>query len=181
MEKNRVKIMTEVGLAVSLAAVLNFMPLWKMPQGGSVSLEMLPILLVTLRWDWKTGMLAGAVYGFLQLIINPYIIHPAQLLLDYPVPYLMLGLAGFIILQKKDSLKANSLRLFLSISLGGAGRFLSHLFSGAIFFGQYAPEGQNPWIYSAIYNLSYLIPSLILCYILLLTLLNRFVFDKESR
>ena len=51
MRKNKIRIMTEIGMAVALSAILNFLPLWRMPQGGSLSLEMLPILIIALRWE----------------------------------------------------------------------------------------------------------------------------------
>ena len=167
MEKNKVKIMVETGIAVALAAVLQFIPLWKMPQGGSISLEMLPILYIAIRWGLKAGMIGGTVYGLVQLF-NPYVVHPVQLLLDYPVPYMLLGLAGIYNIRNNDYGK-----LLLAVLTGGLARFSSHLLSGAIFFGQYAPEGQNPWVYSAIYNASYIIPSLLLSYIILLPLLKK--------
>ena len=64
MRKNKIRIMTEIGMAVALSAILNFLPLWRMPQGGSLSLEMLPILIIALRWGAGPGMMAGAVYGW---------------------------------------------------------------------------------------------------------------------
>ena len=73
--------MTEISMAVALAAILNFLPLWRMPQGGSLSLEMLPILIIALRWGAVPGMMAGAVYGLVQLALGPFIVHPAQLIL----------------------------------------------------------------------------------------------------
>jgi thiamine transporter len=57
MKKNQVRIMTEIGMAVAMAAILNFIPLWRMPQGGSISLEMLPILIIALRWGAGPGTL----------------------------------------------------------------------------------------------------------------------------
>ena len=104
MKRNQVRIMTEIGMAVALAAILNFIPLWRMAQGGSVSLEMLPILIIALRWGAGSGMMAGVVYGLVQLALGPFIIHPAQLVLDYPLPYMLVGLAG--IFSNKINLKA---------------------------------------------------------------------------
>ncbi|HER24382.1 MAG TPA: energy-coupled thiamine transporter ThiT [Candidatus Atribacteria bacterium] len=179
MKKNQVRIMTEIGMAVALAAILNFIPLWRMPQGGSVSLEMLPILIIALRWGAGSGMMTGAVYGLVQLALGAYIIHPAQLVLDYPLAYMLVGLAG--IFSHKINLKTKVIAyswLFLAVLIGGLGRFISHFLSGIIFFAQYAPEGQSPWLYSAIYNISYLLPSLLLCYIIIIPLLKNLVINK---
>jgi len=103
MKKNQIRIMTEIGMAVALSVILNFIPLWRMPQGGSVSLEMLPILIIALRWGAGPGMMAGVVYGLVQLAFGPFIIHPAQLVLDYPLSYMLVGLAG--IFSNKINLK----------------------------------------------------------------------------
>ena len=179
MKRNQVRIITEIGMAVALAAILNFIPLWRMAQGGSVSLEMLPILIIALRWGAGPGMMAGVVYGLVQLALGAFIIHPAQLVLDYPLPYMLVGLAG--IFSNKINLKAKGSTygwLLLAVLTGGLARFISHFLSGIIFFAQYAPEGQNPWLYSAIYNLSYLLPSLLLSYIIIIPLLKNVVINK---
>lgn len=179
MKANRVRIMTETGMAVALATVLNFLPLWKMPQGGSVSLEMLPIFIIAFRWGGVPGIISGLVYGLVQLAVNPYIVHPVQLILDYPLPYMLVGLAGFIPLVKhQDSGKYSY--LFLAVLLGGLARLLSHVVSGAVFFGQYAPEGQNPWVYSIIYNSSYMIPSLLVAFIIILPLYKTLILKKRD-
>jgi thiamine transporter len=166
MKKNQVRIMTEIGMAVAVAAILNFIPLWmteigmavalaaifnfitlwRMPQGGSVNLEMLPILIIAFRWGAGPGMMAGVVYGLVQLALGPYIIHP----------------------------------LFLAVFTGGLARFVSHFLSGVIFFAQYAPEGQSPWVYSAIYNVSYLLPSLLLSYIIIIPLIKILVISESE-
>ena len=179
MKRNQVRIMAEIGMAVALAAILNFIPLWRMAQGGSVSLEMLPILIIALRWGAGPGMMAGVVYGLVQLALGPFIIHPAQLVLDYPLPYMLVGLAG--IFSNKINLKTKGRTygwLLLAVFTGGLGRFISHFLSGIIFFAQYAPEGQSPWVYSAIYNISYLLPSLLLSYIIIIPLLKNMVINE---
>ena len=181
MKRNQVRIMTEIGMAVALAVIFNFIPLWRMPQGGSVSLEILPILIIALRWGVRPGMMAGVVYGLVQLAFGPFIIHPAQLVLDYPLAYMLVGLAG--IFSNKINLKTKVSTygcLLLAVLTGGLGRFISHFLSGVIFFAQYAPEGQSPWVYSAIYNISYLLPSLLLSYIIIIPLIKILVISESE-
>lgn len=182
MKRNQVRIMTEMGMAVALSAIFNFLPLWKMPQGGSISLEMLPILIIALRWGVSPGMLAGGLYGLLQLVLGAYIVHPIQLVLDYPLPYALLGLAGLFVnkinLEKKTAAYS---WLLGAILIGGIARFISHFLSGAVFFAQYAPEGQNPWLYSAIYNLTYIIPALFLCYLIIMPLLKHLIIAEGKK
>jgi thiamine transporter len=131
---------------IGLATLLSFWKVYEMPQGGSVTAgSMIPIIVIALRHGPGLGLLAGGAYGVVQYLAGPYFVHPLQLLLDYPVAFGCLGLAGYF--RRSPALGAG---------VGVAGRFLAHLVSGAVFFASYAPAGQSPWAYSAIYNGSYL-------------------------
>ncbi|MBO8125825.1 MAG: energy-coupled thiamine transporter ThiT [Firmicutes bacterium] len=143
--------MTYIGVGVGLALVLQFVRVFRMPQGGSVSLETLPIVILAFAFGPRIGMLSGLLFGILQLMLDAYIVHPVQLLLDYPLPFAAIGLAG---LWKE--------RKALSLALAYFLRFLFHFISGVVFFGEYAPEGSNVLVYSAVYNGSYLIPEAII-------------------
>ncbi|ADQ14163.1 energy-coupled thiamine transporter ThiT [Halanaerobium hydrogeniformans] len=164
------RMLAEIGVAVALAVVLNFFKLWRMPQGGSISLEMLPILVVAFRWGFGAGAFSGLSYGLLQLMFGAYIIHPVQLIMDYPLPYMLLGIAGYFTIRKDGVIKP--LNVLVAVVVAGGARLITHILSGVIFFSQYAPEGQNVWAYSTIYNASFLIPTLIINYIVILILLK---------
>jgi thiamine transporter len=151
--------LTEIGVAVALSMILSMIRVYRMPQGGSVSLEMLPIFYVALRSGGGVGILAGLAFGLVKLLLGPYIVHPLQLILDYPLAFAFLGLAGFFRRYQ-----------VIGIILGGLGRFLMHVVSGAVFFATYAPEGTNVWLYSATYNASYIVPELIISIIVMLVL-----------
>lgn len=153
------QVVTEVGVAVALAAVLSLIRVFRMPQGGSVSLEMVPIIYVALRRGAGTGILAGLVLGMVKLILEPFVVHPIQFLMDYPLAFGLLGVAGFF-----------SRLPLAGVFAGSAGRFLMHLLSGVIFFASYAPEGSNVWVYSATYNASYMVPELVIASIVVLLL-----------
>jgi len=159
MEQQKVRILVESALAAALAIALSYLRLWRMPQGGSITLENVPILIFALRWGLKAGTGAGAVAGLLQLILAGYVVHPLQALLDYPLAFAALGFAAL----------APS-PLWLGLATGTFLRFACHVLSGVIFFASYAPEGTNVWLYSAVYNGSYMLPNLgltiILTYIL---------------
>jgi len=146
------KIIAEIAVFVALSAALSYIKLFSLPQGGSVTAgSMVPILWLALRRGAKIGLFAAAVCGCVQLVVEPFIFHPAQVLLDYPLAFGMLGLAGFF--QNHP---------FVGVNLGIVGRFLAHFISGIVFFAAYAPEGMHPWVYSAIYNGSYLLPELVI-------------------
>ena len=172
MRNKRLRLMAEIGVAVALSAVLGLIKLFHMPQGGSVSLEMLPILIVAIRWGGITGMLTGIVYGFVQLIIDAYVVHPAQFLLDYPIAYMLVGLAGFVMITNIEDKISSYAKILAAVLLGGVGRFIAHLLTGVIYFASFAPEGQNVWLYSIIYNGSYILPSIIICYIIIIPVLK---------
>lgn len=155
MNPTRNRILVEASLAVALSVVFSALRLWTMPQGGSVTLEMVPLFLFALRRGGKAGCAAGVVSGVLQLLTGGYVVHPLQGLLDYPLAFGVLGVAGFF-----------TKPLWLGIALGGFLRFLCHVLAGAVFFGSFAPEGTNVWLYSSIYNGSFLLPTLILSGIL---------------
>lgn len=166
MKNPRVRMLTEGGIMIALAVILSQITLFQMPQGGSVSLGgMLPILLFALRWGVGPGILVGILFGFIDFLIKPYFFSVAQVLLDYPIAYGLLGLAGF----GKDSYQKNqSLATVATYSiLGILGRYLAAVASGYVFFKNYTPPGMNPLWYTISYNASYLLPDAVLAAFLL--------------
>jgi thiamine transporter len=150
--KSSTVIIAEIAIFVALATALSYIKIFALPQGGSVTAgSMVPILWLALRRGAKIGIFAAVVYGFIQLMVEPFIVNPVQVLLDYPLAFGSLGLAGFF--QKRP---------FLGVNVGIFGRFASHFVSGIVFFASYAPAGMPPAIYSAIYNGSYLLPELVI-------------------
>ncbi len=157
-------VLTEAALAVALAFVLGLIRVWKMPFGGSISLEMVPLILLALRQGPWVGIVTGAAYGLLDLAIDPFIVHPVQVLFDYPLAFGVLGLAGFF----QPTVRGAILGTVVAV----LARFLCHFVSGVVFFASYAPEGWNPYLYSAAYNLAYLIPSFIIALVVVVVLLR---------
>ncbi|MGZ4850066.1 MAG: energy-coupled thiamine transporter ThiT [Candidatus Bathyarchaeia archaeon] len=150
---NSTRILAEIAIFVSLATALSFIIIIQLPEGGAVTLgSMVPILWLSLRRGPKIGLLAGVVYGLVQLAVMPQIYFLPQVLLDYPLAFGCLGLAGFF--QKRWALAG--------VVVAITGRFIMHLISGALYFGSFAPAGMNPWVYSVLYNGSYLLPELII-------------------
>ncbi|NLL47903.1 MAG: energy-coupled thiamine transporter ThiT [Firmicutes bacterium] len=164
MRDKNLQVMVEVSLLVAAAVLLSFLKLYQMPQGGSVSLEMLPIFILSFRHGGKIGMLGGALLGVVKLLVSPYIIHPVQLVMDYPLPFMLLGVAGLGLFRRHR---------ILGVSVGAFLRFLTHVVAGAVFFAQYAPEGTPALLYSVGYNASYMIPETILVAIVVLILSRR--------
>ncbi len=174
-----VRAVAEIGVAVALAAALNWIaqafPL-RMPQGGSFGLEMLPILFVALRRGVVPGMVAGALFGLLQLTGAagvPFIFHPVQALLDYPLAFAALGLAGLVPSGSPTGARGVT-RLVAAVALGTGARLGFHFLSGLVFFAEYAPAWEAPWLYAITYNLLYLLPSAVVTAIVLWPLLRAY-------
>ena len=161
-------LLTEIAAFVALSVICSFIKIWEMPQGGSVALTMVPILLIAFRRGPVAGMITGGIYGLISLAIAGVIYHPMSILLDYVLAFGLVGLAGFF--------RKNLPFAICGTVLGIAGRFLSSLVSGAVLFGSYAPAGQNPWIYSLIYQATYLIPELVICLVAII-----FLYGKAKR
>lgn len=173
MRTYRVRAIVEIALAVALSAVLNMAKITPpfAIAGGSISLDMLPIFVVALRLGLWPGVVAGALWGIFDLLFEPYIVHPAQLVLDYPLAFALCGFAGLGASRVRDALSVGRIggagvEVVPWVLIGGLGRFAAHVVSGVIFFSENAPKGQSALLYSAVYNISYIAPSLIACAVL---------------
>lgn len=152
------RLLVEIALTVAMAFILDELRLFQMPQGGTISLSMLPIIVLAyMRGAWP-AVVAGALFGTVDLITPPtYIVHPAQLILDYPLAYALVGLAGLVrapwLRARGAGIALGMAALVPGIALGAGLRYAAHTVSGAIFFAEYAPVGTPVWVYSAVYNL----------------------------
>jgi thiamine transporter len=185
------RILAEVAIFIALSLVLSIPPIFKMPQGGSVTLaSMVPLLLLGLRRGPKVGIFAGVVYGFVDMAISHQVYYPTQVLLDYPLAFGCMGLIGFFknnpIAGVKNRINKSenkslvgffknnpiieAIIVVIGVTVAFTGRFIMHLISGAIFFAEFAPVGMNPWVYSLVYNSGYILVELIISCIILIVL-----------
>lgn len=142
------------GITIALSFTLSYVKLWSMPQGGTVTLaSMLPVMIFAYVYGPKKGVLIGLIYGVLQAVQDPYIVHPAQFLLDYPVAFSMAGFAGALKYTNVFG-KLPQVRFAISAVIGAVLRFISHVLSGVFAFGAYAKDaGANSvLLYSLAYN-----------------------------
>jgi thiamine transporter len=148
-KKADTKVMVTSAVLVALSIALNQIILFRMPQGGSLTaFSMLPIVVCAYFFGVRRGVMAGMCVGLIVLIFNPYVVHPIQMLLDYPLAFGALGFAGL--------LSGRKFGLIYGYLIGLFGRYLCAVLSGIIFFGQYAPEGFNAVTWSIYYNITYL-------------------------
>ena len=166
-KKWSVRMLAEGGIMISLSILLSFIKIYQMPNGGSVTAgSMVPILLFALKWGMGPGVTVGVAYGIIDFIIKPSFYHPIQVLLDYPIAYGFLGLAGlFYVISEKDS-KNDNVKIALGVALAVIGRMIAHVLSGVIFFSEYAGD-MNPWLYSISYNASFFVPELLISVVII--------------
>ena len=164
------KILAEGTVIIALTVILKDVlpPIYHLPQGGSVSAAgMVPLLWFALRRGLRSGLEACAVYGLIHMALpGSYIVDPVQALLDYPIAFAALGLAGMF---RRYPL--------VGVGAGMFGRFLAHLASGVWFFSEYAPAGTHPVIYSAIYNGSFLLIEFIVSAVLICIIVKKRLLD----
>ena len=143
------KVMAVSALMVALSLVLNQITVFRMPQGGSVTaFSMVPIVACAYFFGVRRGLMAGMCVGLVSLIFNPYVIHPVQLILDYPMAFGALAFGGIFASKKNGLIKG--------YIFGVICRYICAVLSGVIFFGSYAPEGFNSVTWSLWYNATYL-------------------------
>ena len=132
-------------ILMALSFVLGMVKIIPMPYGGSITLT---ATLAGYFCGPKWGLASGVALGLLNLIIDPVILFPMQVLLDYILAFGCLGLSGFFSKQKYG--------LYVGYVVAIIGRFICSFLSGFLFFGEYAPDGMNPVWYSFLYNIFYI-------------------------
>lgn len=147
------KQLAYAGVCIATAFALSYVKFFSLPMGGSVTLvSMLPIMLYAYMFGAKRGVLVGVIYGLLQCIQSPQIYEPVQVLLDYPIAFGALGLAG--IFKGMKGLKGNMLLEFvLGMVVACVGRYVSHVLSGYfVFYSWSVFEAGKELLYSLAYN-----------------------------
>ena len=136
-------------VSMALAFVLSNIKVFKFPTGGSITLcSMLVACLPGLWFGPIVGIVTGVAYGLLNLIVDPYILFPAQVIVDYILAFGALGFSGFF--------KNRKYGLYLGYIAAVIGRYIFAVISGWLFFGEYAWDGWNPFGYSLAYNAIYI-------------------------
>jgi len=166
LDRSRLQLLLEIAILGAISFILDKIG-FSLPQGGSITLSMLPIVLMAFRWGFAGGMLTGFTSGLLQLITGGYVFTPIQAGLDYFVAYTVVGVAavtgGWLARSSARGSKSGMIAaIVVGTAIGGLLRYIIHFFGGIVFFGNYAPAGQPVWLYSLIYNGTYMIPATIL-------------------
>lgn len=165
--KSKTVILVECAVLLAMGTILAQLKIYELPNGGSITAcSMLPFIIVSYRHGVKWGILTGFVNSLLQMILGGLYPPPAgtvisfigMILLDYVLAFTLLGTASIFLKLFKNR--------YVGISVGiiavGILRFLCSFFSGVLLWGSYAPEGYTAVAYSFGYNISYMLPEIIL-------------------
>ena len=158
----KIRALCEGAIMVAIAQVLSYIKLYELPNGGSLTPAMFPILFYALRWGLGKGLLAAFVFGTLQLIFDgAYAWGWQSMLLDYLLAFTPLGLAGIF--------KGKAWGIFPGTVVGCLGRFVIHYISGVTIYRLYEPTEipgigvfDDAVLYSIVYNGSYMLPNMLL-------------------
>lgn len=172
--KTRILSIAEGAVMVALAIVLDFLPLPHWPNGGGISVAVVPLLFYAYRRGTSWGLMAGLVWSGVQMLTGFYV-PPANtigaialcVLLDYVLAFTAVGLSPLFSRLFGE-------RRLVGYAVGAVGvgliRCLCSVLSGGLLWGSYAPEGVGVWAYSIGYNCGYMIPNAIISAILIVAL-----------
>ncbi len=159
------RMLCEGAIMVALAQILSYVKFLELPNGGSLTPAMFPILFFAVRWGLAEGLGAGFVFGVLQFMFDGgFALGWQSIIGDYLVAFTVLGLAGVF--------KGKQWSIFAGTVLGCVARFLVHYVVGATIWAEYMPESflnmtmTNPWFYSLLYNGVYMLPNMILALVI---------------
>lgn len=161
-------------IMIALGTALSFIKLYDSPLGGSVTLfSMTPILFIGFKYGPAWGFSSAFVYSILQLLFGlsavTYVPTPTGvavcIILDYIIAFTVLGITGFY--KRK---KINLLTVIIGSLNACILRFISHFLCGGIIWYEITKNGAwndtvfkySKWMYSFIYQCSYLAPETIL-------------------
>lgn len=181
---SKTHILVEGALMIALSTALSFSP-FGLPHGGSITLaSMLPIILMSLRHGTKWGVFTAFVHSVLQLFLGLENLGYCQtlgaqvgcILLDYILAFTVLGLAAAFAKPFRNRTAGIAVSTFVVCAL----RYLCSFLSGYVVWKDYdyafewmsgfgwgeriASMGENAlcWLYSAVYNATYMVPETIL-------------------
>lgn len=166
MDKKRLLMLVEIAIFAAIGLVLDQISFKVWAQGGSVSLVMVPIILIAFRWGLLPGLTTGFLIGVMQTMFGATIVHWFQGLLDYGLAFTVVGLVAIVrrpVIESANNLNKTKMALYIILGtiLAGFLRYAAHTIAGAVFFSKYAGD-QNAWIYSIIYNGTYMLPATVL-------------------
>lgn len=137
-------------MLIALATVLSLLQPFQLPFGGGITLSsMMPLVILSYIFGVRWGLFSAFVYSLLQIALGIRTVSAFFMpgdeqmalsaaiyvcLLDYVAAYTVLGFGGIF----KGKFKNESICLILGAVLATTLRYLTHIVSGAVFFGAWA-------------------------------------------
>ena len=182
---NTIRTICEIGLFAAVGFVLDELQgiLGKgiFINGGSIGFAFIAVIIIGLRRGWLPAILTGLIIGTLDFMTGAYIVHPVQPILDYIIPYAMVGLSIFLkpLYENAKNNKGKIIALIVITIVGGTAKLLSHYLAGVIFWADQSGFAwnltyMNPYLYAFIYNFAFIGPSIVLTSAILVFVQARF-------
>jgi len=170
---NYVRTICEIGIFAAIGFVLDelqgVIAKGLFVNGGSIGFAMIAVLIIGFRRGWLPAILTGLIMGLFDIATSAYIIHPAQLFLDYILPYAFVGVGCLfkIPFDKADQKSQKVIWIIVATVVGGLLKFMSHYLAGVIFWANpenfaWNLQSMNPYLYCFIYNIAFIGPSIVL-------------------
>jgi len=175
MKKYSTRMMIESSLMIAIATILSLIKI-DLPLGGGITLvSALPLIIISYRYGYKWGLFTSFVFGCIQLLLGLDNVSYAEntitaigiILFDYLIAFTVIGFSSIF----GDSRIKMCMGIVFSFTL----RFLCHLITGALIWGQWMPDTymgmimSNPWHYSFLYNSWYMLCETIFTLLVVMT------------
>ncbi|WP_308560400.1 ECF transporter S component [uncultured Holdemania sp.] len=150
--KDLVYMALYAALFIVLDVAVNTLGILQMPNGGSLGVSVIPLLMASYHLGWQKGTVVAVLSILLQYVTGPmYTPDLIGFLLDYFFAFSVYGLA---------SLFPNYKWFYSGVLITNLVRLISSTLSGILVWET------APWA-SLVYNATYMIPTTILCLVLL--------------
>ncbi|MBY0120348.1 energy-coupled thiamine transporter ThiT [Bacillus sp. S/N-304-OC-R1] len=189
MKKLGLLALIEASFFAAFAIVLDLLPSIKPMPSVSISIAMVPIFILAFRWGFKVSLLSGLLWGVLQIAMgDAWIATPVQAFIEYFIAFACIGFAGLFYNYIQKELRYGSKKkaigwIIAGVFTGSIARYFWHFIAGVIFFGEYAPEGMSPLLFSFAANGATMLGAGILCSIVVVLLINtapRIIIRKDD-
>jgi len=189
MKKIKLVALIEAAFFAAIAMVLDLLPSITIAPAVTISFSMVPIFILAFRWGFKVSFISGFLWGLLQLTTgNFYFLSVIQFLIEYFIAFAFVGFAGLFHPVIQKSLQNGnkllvSIWVVVAVFVGSLARYFWHFVAGVVFWGDYAPEGMSPFMYSFVMNGLAMVGAAVLCSIVLVLLISaskRIIMKKGS-
>jgi thiamine transporter len=188
MGNKRLIMMIEASFFAAFALILDLLPSIKLSPNISISFAMVPILIIAFRWGFFAATVSGFLWGMLQIAMgDAYILTPLQGIIEYFLAFASIGLAGIFMKKIQVALTENKRKalqwIVFATLVGSAARYTWHFIAGFIFWGESAPDGMSPFLFSLGVNGGTMIGATIYCSVILGLLVSsspRFLLHKRT-